>query len=156
MSPKRSALPATLWWGSCGLWAYVAWGVLVVEGNLPEFLGTLAVLGSFAVAGKRVAQAEAGPGLVRGAVGALCLIASAVFLVPFALLNLGASESQVTLFLLGAASVASLVTRRATRPPPSAPAPDAIRSGNKLVAVLAWIVALAITAVAAFLAGASA
>lgn len=153
MTSNRGGFSATAWWAVCGLWAYVVWGVLVVTGGLPEFLGALAVLGTFILAGKRVAASEASPALIRSALVAVGLTAIVVFLVPLVLLNLGASQDQVTLFLLGSSSLTCLLARRTTRPP--MPQPDALQQSARFVTVLGWVIALGVTAIATFLTGSS-
>lgn len=150
MTSKRRRFAATVWWAACTLWAYVAWGELAIATELPEFLCVIAVLGTFLLAGKRIAKSEARPALVRSALVAVGLSVAVVFLAPLLLLNLGADHDQVTLFLLGSNSVTCLLAWPATRPP--APEPDMPQRSSKFV-VLGWLIALGITGVAAFLVG---
>lgn len=152
MSQKQQTLAATLWLASCGLWAYVTCGELVVAADFPEILAALGLVLTMVGAGRRVAPLfSSTQSLLRAAVIATLGSVAAVFVVAFALLSFGASKHGVTGLLLVSTALTGLITYRRTRTP--MPLDTLPQTGARVVTAVGWLTATCLTIAVAFLIG---
>jgi hypothetical protein len=137
------------------LWAYVAFGHLVLAFGFPEGLAVLTVLGTFAVAAytsgrQSVALLRPLPGTERvrfalpGLLGAGLVLATVLLVTAFAMTQL-AQDAPITLFLLalafGAATYGYHVSGPNLNPPP--PALKVVLLGARVLGALLSIAVVA-------------
>lgn len=147
LPPTRQRGVALLWWITCTIWAYFAFGELVVAAGYPEALGACGVAAGFAVAGRRVNSLFDDARAV--AIGAtITALSSAVLgiVVPAMLVTI-VGQRYVALFgLLLAIVVALLALRRLRR---RERAEHQVPSHNPPMAkILVWLLVVVFTAVA--------
>ncbi|HEY3499899.1 MAG TPA: hypothetical protein VGK73_34650 [Polyangiaceae bacterium] len=140
------------------LWAYVAFGDLVVAAGFPEFLALLAVLAIFAgtalACGREsLALLPAPPELelrrlaTPGLAGFGLVFLTVLLVAAAARTSRASADSLITLFLLAVAGTAALVGRRLTGPAPrhAKPARRALALVGRIAGALLTLVVVART-----------
>lgn len=150
-NPPRQHGVAILWWIACTIWAYLAFGELVVAADYPEALAIVCVAGSFAIAGRRVSSLfhDAKAVAIGAAITALSSAVVAI-VVPAVLVAVVGQRYVALLGLLFAIVVALLALRRLRRRERVRPQPTS--ANPPFAKIFVWLLVVVFTAVALTLA----
>lgn len=148
---RRHGLAIT-WWTACLLWAYFAFGELVVAAGYPEVLAVLCVVLGFVAAGRRVRSRFDDARAVAIGAGVVVLMSSVLGVVAPALLLTFTPARNVALIALVLAVMAALVSlrflRRAERTETGDRATPNATNRGRLASILAWLLTAVLTAIA--------
>lgn len=150
-NPKRQHGVALTWWTFCTIWAYFAFGELVVAAGYPEALAIVGVAGAFTVAGHRVKSLfDDAKAVAIGAAITALLSAILAIVVPALLVTLVGRRYVALLGLLLTIVVALLALRRVRK---RERAEQQGASPNPSMArIIVWLLVVVFTAVALTLA----
>jgi hypothetical protein len=153
---KRRHGLAITWWTACSLWAYFAFGELVVAAGYPEALGVLCVLLGFVAAGQRVHSRFDDARAVAIGGGIVVLLSSVLAVVLPAFLLTFTRARNVALLGLTLALATALVSlrfvRRVERAERSDMAIATPANRGALPRILAWLLSAVFTLIALALA----
>jgi hypothetical protein len=150
-SPTRKHGLALVWWTATSVWAYFTFGELVVAAGYPEALAVIGVVAGFVLAGRRVSALFADAKAIwLGAAIAILMSAVTIVLGPAILVTFIAERGVALIGLVLSVVVALVSLRLVRRRERSQLAQTA--SQPALGSVVAWLLVLVFTVVAATLA----